>query len=74
MPEMDGLEVAAHVRALKNEVAVIPIIALTANVMAGDRERVINAGMDDYLTKPINVVALKRALKLWGNQTRSRAV
>lgn len=74
MPEMDGLEAAAHVRALKNEVAVIPIIALTANVMAGDRERVINAGMDDYLTKPINVVALKRALKLWGNQTRSRAV
>ena len=67
MPEMDGLEATAKIRALESDVSTIPIIALTANVMSGDRDRVIEAGMNDYLTKPIDLVALKRTLKVWGS-------
>lgn len=67
MPEMDGLEATKQIRTLKSEGSQIPIIALTANALAGDRERVMDAGMNDYLTKPIDIKALKRALKIWGN-------
>lgn len=63
LPDIDGLEAAARIKAQPN-LAHIPIIALTANAMHGDRERFINAGCDGYLAKPVtknellNTVAL----------------
>jgi len=54
MPEMDGLEATERIRSMP-EIASIPIIALTANVMAGDREKSLNAGCDGYIGKPIDV-------------------
>lgn len=66
MPEMDGLEATQRIRGLENQsMACIPIIALTANAMFGDREKVIASGMNDYLSKPIDVAALKKALWRW---------
>jgi PAS domain S-box-containing protein len=74
MPEMDGLETAAQVCHQYPSPAVRPwMIALTANAMAGDRERCLAAGMDDYLTKPIKVPALAEALMRATEKIAARA-
>ncbi|MBS0319991.1 MAG: GAF domain-containing protein, partial [Proteobacteria bacterium] len=63
MPEMDGLEATRRIVARTQRGARPRIIAMTANAMQGDREMCIEAGMDDYLTKPIRVEALVEALR-----------
>jgi signal transduction histidine kinase/AmiR/NasT family two-component response regulator len=66
MPEMDGYEATSCLRDLEAERGGhTPIIAMTANVMQGDRERCIAAGMDDYVAKPVRLDALRAALERW---------
>ena len=65
MPGMDGYEATAAIRAGKGPNARTPIVALTANAMAGDRERCLEAGMDDYLAKPVRRDDLNQLLLRW---------
>jgi CheY-like chemotaxis protein len=64
MPEMDGFDATRAIRAQDSAVLdrAVPIIALTANVLNGDRERCLDAGMDDFLSKPIDAKALAQTL------------
>lgn len=62
MPDMDGYETAAALKSNKST-SNIPVIAVTAQAMLGDRERALEAGCDDYLTKPIDPVLLVMTLK-----------
>ena len=68
MPQMDGLEATHAIRKMEGEktTTYCPIIALTANAMPQDRERCLEAGMDDFLSKPINKKALLEAVQKWG--------
>ena len=65
MPELDGYGAAAEIRGLGGELAGLPIIALTAGVLEEDRQRCLDAGMNDYLTKPIDAAKLGKALERW---------
>jgi two-component system, cell cycle response regulator DivK len=62
LPKMDGWTATRKLKA-ENDLKAIPIIALTAHAMVGDRERAIDAGCDDYVSKPINIQELAAKLK-----------
>jgi CheY-like chemotaxis protein len=67
MPEMDGYEASRQIRQgqVGEHNQQVTIIALTANAMKGDRERCLQAGMDDYLAKPVKLAALQQVLHQW---------
>lgn len=67
MPGMDGLTATQAIRELQSKVRnpAIPVIAMTAHAMSGDRERCLAAGMNDYLTKPVSGQALAEVLRRW---------
>ena len=62
MPEMDGFEATMRVRETNKT---IPIIAMTANAISGDRERCLAVGMNDYITKPVTLKGLSDILSKW---------
>jgi CheY-like chemotaxis protein/HPt (histidine-containing phosphotransfer) domain-containing protein len=71
MPEMDGFEATAALRRLEAASGHrTPIVALTAHAMAGERERCLAAGMDDYATKPLQLDELKRVLREWVDEAQ----
>ena len=67
MPEMDGFEATRALREREQAASAktMPVIAMTANVMEGDRERCLQAGMDDYIGKPVQMEELEAILLRW---------
>jgi CheY-like chemotaxis protein len=64
MPEMDGYEATMAIRKM-NTYDKLPIIALTAKAMKGDREKCLEAGMSDYVSKPVNIEQLLSLMRVW---------
>ncbi len=65
MPELDGFQATRRIREREGDARRVPILAMTANAMQGDRERCLESGMDDYLPKPVTLASLKTALRRW---------
>ena len=65
IPEMDCFEATRRIRERERGSRRIPVVAMTANAMVGDREKCLEAGMDDYIAKPVRAEALHQALALW---------
>ena len=63
MPDLDGFETTGRLRERRGWLEQVPIIALTAQALEGDRERCVSAGMDDYLSKPVKLDDLRRTLE-----------
>ena len=65
MPEMDGYQATRKIRTIQRASSGVPIIAMTANVQEGDRQKCLQAGMDDYLSKPLKLDRISAKLKKW---------
>jgi len=63
MPEMDGYTTTRHIRKLPDPICNIPIIALTADAMKGDKEKCLEAGMNNYISKPFKLEDIEEVLK-----------
>jgi len=68
MPRMDGKQATREIRALEPPDARVPIIAVTAHAMTGDRDGILEAGLDDYLTKPLRKQELARLIDTWAGR------
>jgi CheY-like chemotaxis protein len=76
MPEMDGSEATRHIRKLQKTAGVhVPIIGVTAHALREDRQRCLDAGMDDYLPKPVKQDALLEVISRWtvGEQAATKS-
>jgi signal transduction histidine kinase/ActR/RegA family two-component response regulator len=73
MPEMDGYHAAREIRRRWSDESRPRIIAMTGNAMLGDREKCLEAGMDDYIAKPIRIVEVCAALERWGRPNNRTA-
>jgi len=72
MPEMDGMTATKEIRKLTKPICNIPIIALTAHTLNGDKKRFLEAGMNDYLSKPIDRVAILSSIAKWTKREESQ--
>ena len=73
MPEMNGYEAAAEIRRREGPNRHVPIVAVTADVASGSRERALESGMNDFIGKPIHVSELERVLRTWIRPERQSA-
>jgi CheY-like chemotaxis protein len=73
MPELDGLEATREIRRREAAGTRTPIVALTAHALTGDRERCLEAGMDGYMTKPVNPTELDEVLEKYAPGARVRS-
>jgi CheY-like chemotaxis protein len=74
MPGTDGFQATAELRRLESGGVRQPIVALTANAMAEDREQCLQAGMDAYLSKPVRIEELRAMLEQWAPRTSQTLV
>lgn len=74
MPEMDGMAATQAIRQLTSEARNIPIVALTAHSLSGDKDRFMRAGMNDYLSKPINRSKALACIAHWTNNSQTQII
>ena len=73
MPDMDGYEVTRRIRAMDSPLNAIPIIAITAHALHGQREKCLAAGMNDYLAKPVSLEQIGAVVRLWASKESAPA-
>ena len=71
MPDMDGYETMQRIRSTPS-IANVPLVAVTAKAMKGDRQKCLDAGASDYIAKPVDIDLLLALLRVWVGKTRNR--